>query len=66
MVLTINGKEVCTSNIVYGGPGYEQVQPNGEVWKSMGKTIGCPDLIRLHKGDKFQIYSYFDFEEHPA
>ena len=65
MIMTVNGKEVCTSNIIYGGPGHEQVQPNGEVWKTIGETIGCNDPIRVFKGDKIQMQAFFDFEEHP-
>ena len=65
MVATINGKDACTSRLVYGGPGHEQVQPNGEVWKTIGTTIGCKDPIRVNKGDKLQLHAYFDFNEHP-
>jgi len=66
MVLTLNGKDVCTSSIVYGGEGHEQVQKDGTVWKTIGKTIGCIDPIRVSKGDKLNMFAHFDFEEHPA
>jgi len=66
MVLTINGKEACTSSIVYGGPGHEQVQKDGTVWKTIGKTIGCKDPIRVSKGDKLNMFAHFNFDEHPA
>jgi hypothetical protein len=52
MVVTINGKEACTSSIVYGGAGHEQVQADGKIWKTIGKTIGCVGPIRVSKGDK--------------
>jgi hypothetical protein len=66
MIVTLNGKEVCDSYAVYGGPGYEHVGTDGKVWTSMSKTKGCPDLIPVHKGDKLGITSYFDFEKHPS
>jgi len=65
MVVTVNGKSACESKIVYGGQGHEQVQPNGEVWKTIGKTIVCGDPIRVSKGDKLQLHAHFDFNEHP-
>jgi hypothetical protein len=65
MVVKINGKEVCTSSLIYGGEGHEQVQPNGEVWKTIGKTIPCTDAIAVKKGDKMNMEAFFDFEEHP-
>jgi hypothetical protein len=65
MIITINDKEVCDSKIVYGGPGHEQVQPDGKVWKTLATTIGCVDPIRVHKGDKIQMKAFFDFNEHP-
>jgi hypothetical protein len=66
MVVKVNGKDVCTSRLVYGGPGHEQVQANGEVWKSINNTIGCLDPIRVNKGDKFNMEAFFDYEEHPS
>jgi hypothetical protein len=66
MSLTLNGKDVCNSTVIYGGPGHEQVQSNGQVIKTIGKTIGCTDPLRVRKGDKMQLTAYFDFEKHPA
>jgi hypothetical protein len=65
MVITVNGTGVCESKILYGGPGHEQIQPNGEVWKTVAKNIGCDDPIRVLKGDRVQIKAYFDFNSHP-
>jgi hypothetical protein len=66
IVFTVNGKEVCTSNLVYGGPGHESTESDGSVWKSMSKTEGCPDAIPVKKGDKFNFGAVFDFEKYPA
>jgi hypothetical protein len=66
LTFTVNGKEVCNSTVVYGGLGHEKVQSNGEILKSMSKTIGCADPLRLHKGDKMQLFAHFDFDQHPA
>jgi len=65
MVIKVNGKEACTSSITYGGEGHEQVQANGEVWKTIGRTIGCLEPIAVKKGDKLNMEAFFDFEEHP-
>jgi hypothetical protein len=65
MVFVVNGKEICTSQIVYGGPGHEGADATGKVWKSMSKTIGCPDIISVKKGDKLNFYADFDLAEHP-
>jgi hypothetical protein len=66
MSLTLNGIEVCNTTAVYGGLGHEQTQSNGEVLKGIAKTIGCVDPLRVHKGDKMQMFAHFDFEQHPA
>jgi hypothetical protein len=63
--VTLNGKEVCNSIVKYGGHGHELVQPDGEIWKTMGKTSGCINALRVHKGDKFQFEATFDFNAHP-
>jgi hypothetical protein len=65
MDITINGKKACDTKLVYGGPGHEQVQSNGDVWKTIAKNIGCDDPIRVSKGDKIQLHAHFDFEAHP-
>jgi len=65
MSITVNEKEVCDSKIEYGGPGHEQVQPDGKVWKTLARTIGCPAPIRVHKGDRIQMRAFFDFDKHP-
>jgi hypothetical protein len=66
MLFTINGKEVCNSTVEYGGPGFEKVQADGTIWKAMARTIGCPDAIKVNKGDKLQLSSLFDFDAHQA
>jgi hypothetical protein len=32
MVMTINGKQVCDSEAIYGGPGLEGISPDGKPW----------------------------------
>jgi len=65
MDITINGTKACESKIEYGGPGHEQVQPNGEVWKTISRNVACDAPIRVHKGDRLQLYAHFDFNAHP-
>jgi len=65
MVFTVNGKEVCKSNLLYGGPGHEMTEKDGSVWKSMSGTEGCSDAIPVKKGDKFGLSADFDFEKYP-
>jgi len=58
MVLYINGKEVCTSNAVYGKGG-----------ESTGDTItnmsNCEKNIPVKKGDVLTMNSVYDLKTHP-
>jgi hypothetical protein len=66
MDFIINGKEICRSTVTYGGPGFEKVQSDGTVWKSMAQTYACPDVVRVKKGDRLQMSAHFDFDAHKA
>jgi hypothetical protein len=65
MEVMINGKEVCNSKAIYGGPGHESKTPAGAVWKTLASTTACEQPIKVRKGDKLKIKANYDLEAHP-
>jgi hypothetical protein len=67
MVAKINGKEVCSSHALYGGPGHEGVSPSGQAWTMINSMQFCtPNTpIKVSKGDKLTISGNFDLVTHP-
>jgi len=65
IVVTLNGKTVCNSRALYGGPGHETVE-DGVTWKTIAQTTSCGEPIRVRKGDKLRFSASFDFDGHPA
>jgi hypothetical protein len=66
MVILLNGKPICESRATYGGPAHEQVQENGEVWKTIASMSECGEALRVRKGDKLQFSAYFDLDKHKS
>jgi hypothetical protein len=67
MVAKINGKEVCNSKALYGGPGHEGRSPSGEPWTMINTMEFCESNqpIKVKKGDKLTIAGNFDLISHP-
>lgn len=65
MEISINGKQVCVSKAVYGGPGHEGVGADGKPWATVAETTECPNEIKVSKGDKLLIQARYDTEAHP-
>jgi len=67
MSAKINGKEVCTSKALYGGPGHEGKTPSGGNWTMIREMEFCDtnQPIKVRKGDKLSIAGNFDSEKHP-
>jgi len=61
----VNGKEVCSSKAVYGGPGHERVGEDGKKWATIAETTPCPNVIPLKKGDKLNLEARYDLDAHP-
>ena len=66
MVVTLNGKTICESQAQYGGLGHEQIQGNGEVWKTIASMSSCGESIRVRKGDKLNFVANFDLAKHQS
>lgn len=67
MVAKINGKEVCSSKALYGGPGHEGKSPSGEPWTMINTMEFCKpnQPIKVSRGDKLSISGNFDLVKHP-
>lgn len=66
MVILLNSKPICESRAIYGGPAHEQIQANGEVWKTIASMSECGEALRVHKGDKLQFTADFDLTKHKS
>jgi hypothetical protein len=66
MVITINGKEVCNSEVLYGGEGHMTPGSDGKLRPTIRTTTVCDKPIKVFKGDKLHITANYDLNEHPA
>jgi len=65
MSAKLNGKEVCNSKALYGGPGHEGASQTGEKWTTINSMEFCEEPIKVSKGDKLTITADFDMIAHP-
>jgi hypothetical protein len=65
MEIKINGKQICHSTVIYGGPGHEGTGPDGKPWATVSETTLCPQEVKVSKGDKMVIQANYDTEAHP-
>jgi hypothetical protein len=65
MSAKINGKEVCNSKALYGGPGHEGTSEKGEKWTTINSMEFCEESIKVSKGDNLTITADFDMSAHP-
>jgi hypothetical protein len=61
-----NGKVVCDSEAIYGGPGHEGKSPSGAVWRTLASTTACDKPFKVSKGDTLSVTANFDLEKYPA
>lgn len=66
MIVKLNGRNICNSEAVYGGPGHESTGPDGRVWETVSTMTECPPEIKVTKGDKLMIEAHYDTDTHPA
>jgi hypothetical protein len=66
VVVSVNGKESCTSKAIYGGEGHEGVDPDGKPWSTLRELTICDQPIEVKKGDKLGLEAQFDMEKHPS
>jgi hypothetical protein len=66
MVVTINGKVVCTSSAKYGGKLGTMYDGTGRaVWGTIDSMGQCGDLIPLKKGDEVVLTAFYNPAAHP-
>jgi hypothetical protein len=66
MVVTINGKEVCNSKVLYGGEGHMTKGSDGKERGTIKVTTTCEQPIKVSKGDRLNVVANYDLEAHPA
>jgi hypothetical protein len=66
IVLRINGKEVCNSKAVYGGPDHTTKTADGRLWETIRETSSCLEPVKVQKGDQLDLQANYDTELHPS
>jgi hypothetical protein len=61
----INGKQLCDSQALYGGPDHTSKTPDGKIWEALRETTVCENM-HIKKGDKMVIIAAYDKDKHPA
>jgi hypothetical protein len=65
MSVKLNGKEICNSKALYGGPGHEGATATGDKWTTINSMEFCEEPVKVKKGDKLTITADFDMIAHP-
>ncbi|KAF1983078.1 hypothetical protein K402DRAFT_424087 [Aulographum hederae CBS 113979] len=63
--LTHNGKNICTSKAIYGGPKHTTVI-DGKKWETIGEMTSCEDAVEVKPGDTLAVTASYDLDAHPA
>jgi hypothetical protein len=66
IVMKLNGKEICNSKALYGGPGHTAAGPDGKVWETINEMTNCHYATKVNKGDKISVEAYYDLDKHPS
>jgi len=66
MVVTINGKEICNSQVLYGGEGHMTKGSDGKERGTINQTTECQKPIKVSKGDRLSLVANYDLGQHPA
>jgi len=61
----VNGKQLCDSEALYGGPEHTSKTPDGKIWETLRETQVCENM-NVKKGDKMVVIAAYDTEKHPA
>jgi Stress up-regulated Nod 19 len=61
IILTQNGKTICDSHAIYG----PQKEEGGIKWSVIEQMEQCTKPVKVTKGDKLQMTSFYDTEKHP-
>jgi hypothetical protein len=65
MKLYLNGKEICTSNAIYGGKG-GTVNIDGKKWETISEMSDCNNEVVVKKGDYLRMEAQYDMAKHPV
>jgi hypothetical protein len=66
LYMKVNGKEVCHSKALYGGPAHTTVGPDGKIWETIREMTNCHYVTKVKKGDKVMVEATYDLEKHPS
>jgi hypothetical protein len=66
VLMKLNGKEVCNSRAMYGGPGHTTAAPDGTTWETINEMTNCHYSTKVVKGDKISVEASYDLVKHPS
>lgn len=66
IIMRVNGKEVCNSRALYGGPEHTAVGPDGKVWETIREMTNCHYTTKVNRGDKISVEANYDLEKYPS
>jgi Stress up-regulated Nod 19 len=61
IILELNGKTICDSHAIYG----QTTEEKGVKWAVIEKMEQCTQPVKVSKGDKLRMVSFYDTEKHP-
>jgi hypothetical protein len=61
IILELNGKSICDSHALYG----KTTEEKGVKWSVIEKMEQCTQPVKVSKGDKLRMVSFYDTEKHP-
>jgi hypothetical protein len=61
----VNGRTVCDSRALYGGPGHVGRNSDGTAWETIRDMVTCPEGVVVRKGDKIDLDANYDIVAHP-
>jgi hypothetical protein len=64
--MAIDGKVICDSKAIYGGPGGTRMNEKGEVWETMSGVTECMGPLEVKKGQVVTLKADYDLEKHPG
>jgi hypothetical protein len=64
MLLYLDGKLVCNSTATYGGP-EGTVKVKGRDWQTISKMTDCEKPVKVKKGDRLIMKSFYNTIKHP-
>jgi hypothetical protein len=75
--MSVNGKQICSSDAVYGSTNGATKHEHGDMattggkpepdatWQTIKKMMVCPNQVDVKKGDAVKVGAHYDLEKHP-